>query len=102
MRDSTDIYRDTANNATLWNSLHRDATRLEKDAFAATHIDTIRQHYLNNGFSLSTAEAHDMAHEVWWDVRVLGVDPTIGLHMPPNTSASRSRSSHSRAPTSSR
>lgn len=90
MHDTTDIYLDTANQSALWSSLHRDATHLTKDAFAAAHVETIRQHYLNIGHSISPAQAHDMAHEVWWDVRVLGVDPTIGIRLPPPASAGQS------------
>lgn len=84
MSDTTDIYLDNADDPALWRSLHRDATDLEKNAFTTAHAETIRQHYLKKERYISTAEAKDMAREIWWDIRVLGVDPTIGLHMPPN------------------
>jgi hypothetical protein len=83
MRDTKDIYQDIPDDSALWVSLHRDATCLEKRAFTATHRETIRRHYLDMGRRVSEDEAHAMAHEVWWDVRILGVDPTIGLHVSP-------------------
>jgi hypothetical protein len=87
MSDTPDIYVDHAKDSPLWRSLHRDANHLEKKAFTATHAETIRRHYLNNGRHISTEQAKDMVHEVWWDVRILGVDPTIGIHMPPSASS---------------
>jgi hypothetical protein len=83
MRDTKVIYQDIPNHSALWVSLHRDATCLGKHAFTATHRGTIRRHYLEIGRRISEDEAHGMAYEVWWDVRILGVDPTVGFHVPP-------------------
>jgi hypothetical protein len=86
MSDTTDIYLDNAKDSPLWRSLHRDAHHLDNTSFIGTHTETIRRHYLGNGRRISKEEAHHMAHEVWWDVRVLGVDPTLGTHMSPSAS----------------
>ena len=54
---------------------------LAMDEFTAMHGDTIRQHDHNHGHRLDREDAEDMARDVWWDIRMFGVDPDIPVQI---------------------